>query len=652
MLHKSSRSPRLKCLRLALSSLVLVASLSSSLRGQGRQLTQEPQPSPQSQGRLALVIGNGSYLKGTLKNPPNDALLMASALRDLGFDVTSGANKSQREMKQMMRDFGQRLRAKGGVGLFYFAGHGVQANGHNYLIPVDADIQTEADVEDQAVDLNYILSLMDGAQSALNIVILDACRNNPFGRSFRSTQDGLAQVKAPSGTLIAYATAPDSIAADGSGVNSPYTEELVKQLHIPGVLVETMFRRVTEQVSQRSGGKQEPWFSTNVKGDFYFHRRDEATTGDAVTNLGPRTAPATNFPDPDSEFWNSIKNSSDGEDFRAYKRAFPNGRYVLIADNTLRRLETSRNPVGGSNTTGPPSKSSGSTPGNETGSDKSKRDEIARKNADIEDANRKTTEVNGIVAETFTAGNAALNVKNYDEAIRQFDAGLAADPSQAALLTNKAAALKARGVQRYNAAIMASNINAKASGLESAKADFRDAAQAANKAVDLGRAVVAATTPSEQQRQNANMYAALSVRAEAMRLFVSKADPSQAEAGMRAFQEYIAVETDAAKKSKAQLNLAQMLLDAGAGDKAYAEYRKILAATPDDPEANLGAGLALYSTGDKAKYQESANYFQHFVDIAPDNHKFKADVQAILIELKNIENVVPEKTAPRRGKRP
>ena len=138
-----------------------------------------------------------------------------------------------------------------------------------------------------------------------------------------------------------------------------------------------------------------------------------------------------------------------------------------------------------------------------------------------------------------------------------------------------------------------------------------------------------------------------------MRLFVTKADASQADAGAAAFEDYIAVETDAAKKSKAQLDMAQMLLDAGAGDKAFAEYQKILAQKPDDPDANLGAGLALYSTGDKAKYQEAANYLQHFVDKAPDTHKFKADAKAILAELKSTENVVPEKTTPApRRKRP
>jgi len=220
-------------------------------------------------------------------------------------------------------------------------------------------------------------------------------------------------------------------------------------------------------------------------------------------------------------------------------------------------------------------------------------------------------------------------------------------------LTNKTLALKARGVDKYNAAIQTKDKEAQTSGLESAKADFKAAADAANKAADLLKKVPAATDPEEQKQQTVNRYATMSARAEAMRLFVTKADASQADAGIAAFQDYIAVETDPAKKSKAQLDMAQMLLDAGDGDKAYAEYKKILAEKPDDPDANLGAGLALYSTADKTKYQEAANYFQHFVDKAPDTHKFKNDAKDILANLKNTENVVPEKmTPPPRRKRP
>jgi tetratricopeptide (TPR) repeat protein len=267
--------------------------------------------------------------------------------------------------------------------------------------------------------------------------------------------------------------------------------------------------------------------------------------------------------------------------------------------------------------------------------------------------NEKNLNINKVVGEAFKGGNAALAAKNYDEAIKQYDTGLAADPEQPSLLTNKALALKARGVDRYNAAIQTKDEAAKTSGLELAKADFKAAADAANKAADIIKKAPAASDPEEQKQQTINKYATMSARAEAMRLFVTKADASQADAGATAFEDYIAVETDAAKKSKAQLDMAQMLLDAGAGDKSFAEFQKILAEKPDDPDANLGAGLALFSTGDKAKYQEAANYLQHFVDKAPDTHKFKNDAKAVLAELKSTENVVPEKTTPaRRNKRP
>jgi tetratricopeptide (TPR) repeat protein len=290
--------------------------------------------------------------------------------------------------------------------------------------------------------------------------------------------------------------------------------------------------------------------------------------------------------------------------------------------------------------------------GSESAADKAKREEMLKKNEEIKKENEKNSNINKVVGEAFKAGNAALSAKNYDEAIKQYDMGLAADPEQPSLLTNRTLALKARGVDRYNAAIQTKEEAARTSGLESAKADFKAAAEAANRAAELLKKVPAATDPEEQKQQTVNKYAALSARAEAMRLFVTKADPSQADAGAAAFEDYIAVETDPVKKSKAQLDVAQMLLDAGAGDKAFAGFQKILAERPDDPDANLGAGLALFSTGDKAKYQEAANYLQHFVDKAPDTHKFKADAIAILKELKSTENVVPEKTPPPRRKRP
>lgn len=291
--------------------------------------------------------------------------------------------------------------------------------------------------------------------------------------------------------------------------------------------------------------------------------------------------------------------------------------------------------------------------GGESAADKAKREELIKKNEEIAKANEKNSSINQIVGDSFKAGNAALTAKNYEEAVKQYDVGLAADPDQAALLTNKAAALKALGVEKYNAAIQSKDETGRTAGIDAAKAIFKNAAETSDKAFELVNKETVGTDPNDQKRHEANKYAAVSVRAEAYRLYVSKADGTKADAGVAAFQDYIAVETDAAKKTKAQIDLAQMLLDAGAGDKAFAEYQKILAASPDDPDANLGAGLALYSTGDKAKYQEAANYFQRFVDKAPDAHKFKADAKAILTEMKNNENVVPEKmTKPATRKRP
>src|SRR5690242_11822870 len=315
-----------------------------------------------------------------------------------------------------------------------------------------------------------------------------------------------------------------------------------------------------------------------------------------------------------------------------------------------------------------PSAGGGAAPsGNtESAADKAKREELMKKNAEIEATNKKITEANEIISRTFKAGNEALTAGNvaakdgkhddaiqkYTAAVAAYDEGLAADADQPAILTNKAVALKARGVERYNSAVKASDDAAKNAGLQSAKDDFKAAAEASGKAATMIKAQTAPTDAADVQRYNANKYAALVTYAESMRLFVTKADQSQADAGAAAFKDYIAVETDPAKKAKAQLDMAQMLLDAGATDKALAEVKSILTTTPDNPDANLGAGLALYAGGDKAKFQEAANYFQHFVEVAPDTHPMKADAKAILTELKNTENVTPEKTTRPARKRP
>ena len=255
---------------IAAASLLVWPADESSHAQQDRQLQQTGSANANAAKRIALVIGNGTYTNApVLKNPPNDARDIAATLKTLGFEVTSGINVNQKEMKRLVREFGQKLKT-GGSGLFYYAGHGVQSKGRNFLIPVDADIQSEAEVEDSAVDIGLVLNYMDDAQNGLNIVILDACRNNPFGRSFRSASGGLAQVDAPTGTLIAYATAPGRVASDGQGQNGLYTSELLKQMRVPGLSVTDMFMHVRAEVMKQTAGKQVPWEASSLVGNFYF----------------------------------------------------------------------------------------------------------------------------------------------------------------------------------------------------------------------------------------------------------------------------------------------------------------------------------------------------------------------------------------------
>ena len=224
------------------------------------------------QKRLALVIGNAAYQNATsLANPVNDARSIASSLKDIGFEVITVENATLSDMKRKVDEFGLKLKDYD-VGLFYYAGHGIQSRGNNYLVPVEANLTTERAVEYDCVRADRVLGFMEEAQSDVNIVILDACRNNPFERSWsRSTAgNGLAFMNAPSGSLIAYATSPGSTASDGSGSNGLYTEALLQELHSPDVTILQMFQRVRARVVDGSSGKQIPWESTSLTGDFYF----------------------------------------------------------------------------------------------------------------------------------------------------------------------------------------------------------------------------------------------------------------------------------------------------------------------------------------------------------------------------------------------
>ena len=221
--------------------------------------------------RSALIIGNSHYEIGALKNPQHDAQDIAEALKNQGFAVSLHLDSTQEQMEAAISDFGRKL-YQGGVGLFYYAGHGVQVDGENYLIPVGARIESASDVRYKAVNVGQILGKMGEVRNGLNIVILDACRDNPFSRGFRSSARGLAVVSSATakGTLIAYATSPGKVASDGDTRNGLYTKHLLKNMQTPGLPVEQVFKRVLRGVEQETNGKQSPWTSSSFSGDFYF----------------------------------------------------------------------------------------------------------------------------------------------------------------------------------------------------------------------------------------------------------------------------------------------------------------------------------------------------------------------------------------------
>jgi hypothetical protein len=230
-------------------------------------------PSTSSENRVALVIGNGNYLNGGLKNPINDAKLMASELEKAGFRVFINTDSDLVTMKESIREFGNELKRNPGVGLFYYAGHGLQNKGVNYLVPVNADIQHAYDIEDECMRADRVLRMMELYQNPLNIVILDACRNNPYTSDFRSMDRGLAQPQtAPTGSIIAFATAPGKTASDGEGSNGLYTNELVKAMRVPGLTIEEIFKRARINVAELTGDQQIPWENSSLFGDFYFYK--------------------------------------------------------------------------------------------------------------------------------------------------------------------------------------------------------------------------------------------------------------------------------------------------------------------------------------------------------------------------------------------
>lgn len=284
--------------------------------------------------RIALIIGNGKYDTTPLPNAPNDALQVASILRQLNFEVVVLTDRNKRQMKDALRDFGDSLSktADGSVAWFFYAGHGIQVKGRNYLVPIGADVTNEAEAKDDCVNLELVLEQMSRTLNALNVVVLDACRNNPF-RGWRSGGDGLAFVNAPRGTLIAYATSPGRTAADGTGKNSPYTAALLKCLPKANVSLLRMFELVREEVETTTRGNQTPWESTSVTNgsEFYLAGRTELP-------------PPFDARQMELEFWNSVKTSRNSADLRAYLVKYPNGEFRSLAENRLADLTSEIKP--------------------------------------------------------------------------------------------------------------------------------------------------------------------------------------------------------------------------------------------------------------------------------------------------------------------
>jgi uncharacterized caspase-like protein len=295
--------------------------------------------------RVALIIGNSDYANANLKlpNPVNDATAMQRALKAAGFETIVRLNAKRLDFYRAVDEFGTRIgRDPHAVGLFYYAGHGVQAEGVNYLIPVDADIQSEADLDANAFDAGRVLRAMKTAQNEMNIVILDACRDNPLPKT-RGIERGLARMDAPSGTFIAYAAAPGQSAQDGAdGTNGVFTGELVKAMAETGVPLEEMFKKVIAGVKADTHGSQQPWSEASIQGDFYFHAAGQPP---ASAPQLPPGAPATASRTPAADemaAYKAAEASNTLAGWQIFKRNYPNSAYAAAADIRIASLTPSR----------------------------------------------------------------------------------------------------------------------------------------------------------------------------------------------------------------------------------------------------------------------------------------------------------------------
>jgi uncharacterized caspase-like protein len=278
--------------------------------------------------RVALVIGNAGYSAAPLANPANDARAMSRALKSMGFSVIEVRDGNRSQMQAAIAEMHDALKGKSGVGMFYYAGHGMQLDWHNYMVPVDAKIGGPSDVAAQTVDLQSVVDAFKSAGNRINIVVLDACRDNPFAQT--ASAKGLAPLDAPPGTLLAYATAPGNVADDGdaTSANGTYTGYLVQEIVRPNARIEDVFKRVRLQVRRQSQGRQIPWESTSLEEDFYF---DTGKKSEVLPERDQQAAFAAEKAD-----WERIKDSKSPDDFYAYLQRYPNG---LISERAQFQLE-------------------------------------------------------------------------------------------------------------------------------------------------------------------------------------------------------------------------------------------------------------------------------------------------------------------------
>ncbi len=278
--------------------------------------------------RVALVIGNAAY-PGTmaLKNPANDAVAMSAALKALGFTVIEAKDASRAQMEDAIQKMFGSLKGRQGIGMLYYAGHGLQVDWKNYMVPIDAKMQTAKDVPAQTVDVGDVVDALKAAGSRMNIIVLDACRDNPFAEKGAK---GLAPVDAPPGTFMAYATAPGNVAEDGSGENGLYTKHLLAELQKP-VSIENVFKRVRFAVRKDSAGRQIPWESTSLEDDFSF----AANKSVAKVSMGAQRD--ADFAEQKAE-WDRIKDSKNAADFYTFLIKFPSGLLAEIAQLKLEKV--------------------------------------------------------------------------------------------------------------------------------------------------------------------------------------------------------------------------------------------------------------------------------------------------------------------------